>query len=175
MGSRRTRFASLSLSGVAFVALAGGAFAAVSPSPGGFKPMDIEAPGFTVVDVSTSKDPKVQKDQKSESASSPDPAPAALKPGEIAGRYSLEREAGKDAGCLLILGQQKAHGSQKASLAPGCKDQGIMIFDPVGWQLVDGRLVLTARRGHLAHFDRQPDGTWSKDPHEGKPLVLKKI
>ncbi len=50
-----------------------------------------------------------------------------------------------------------------------------MIFDPVGWQLVDGRLVLTARKGHTTHLDSQPDGTWKKDPKDGKGLSLKKL
>ncbi|MGH6817293.1 MAG: AprI/Inh family metalloprotease inhibitor [Methylovirgula sp.] len=56
-----------------------------------------------------------------------------------------------------------------------CRDQGIMIFEPVGWRLVAGRLVLTARGGYTTRLDLQPDGTWPKDPNEGKPLVLKKL
>lgn len=93
-----------------------------------------------------------------------------------AGRYSILRDGGKDTGCMLTLANQaKAPGGAKASLAPGCRDQGIVIFDPVGWQIVSGRLVLTARKGHKAHLDAQPDGTWKKDPKEGKPLSLKKI
>ncbi len=50
-----------------------------------------------------------------------------------------------------------------------------MIFEPVGWRLVAGRLVLTARRGYTTRLDLQLDGTWPKDPNEGKPLVLKKL
>ena len=59
--------------------------------------------------------------------------------------------------------------------SPGCRDQGIVIFDPIGWRIVDGRLVLTARKGHTTHLDAQPDGTWKKDPKEGKGLSLKKL
>jgi hypothetical protein len=106
----------------------------------------------------------------------PSAAASAMKPGDVAGRYSVEREADKDASCLLILNDQaKAQGGYKASLGPACRDQGIMIFDPVGWRLANGRLVLTARRGHTTHLDLQPDGTWLKDPNEGKPLTLKKL
>ena len=77
---------------------------------------------------------------------------------------------------MLTLGAQaKERGSAKASLAPGCRDQGIVIFDPVAWQIGGGRLVLTARKGHKTHLDAQPDGTWKKDQKEGKALTLKKL
>ena len=93
-----------------------------------------------------------------------------------AGRYSILRDGGKDTGCMLTLAAQaKERGSAKVSLAPGCRDQGIVIFDPVAWQIAGGRLVLTARKGHKTHLDAQPDGTWKKDPKEGKALILKKL
>jgi Protease inhibitor Inh len=93
-----------------------------------------------------------------------------------AGRYSILRDGGKDTGCMLTLDNQlKAPGGKKASLAPGCRDQGIVIFDPAGWQIINGRLVLTARKGHKTDLDAQPDGTWKKDPKEGKSLTLKKL
>jgi len=152
----------------------------------GFEPEDVShAPGFDVVQATPSK-PATSSPAKPPAASPPKPSAAAppkpsaaalaLEPGDVAGRYSIEREGGKDAGCLLILDDQaKAPGGNKASLAPGCRDQGIMIFDPVGWRLAKGRLVLTARRGHTTHLDLQANGTWLKDPNEGKPLLLKRM
>ncbi|MGH6834751.1 MAG: AprI/Inh family metalloprotease inhibitor [Methylocella sp.] len=102
-------------------------------------------------------------------------SPAAA-PADAAGRYAILRDGGKDSGCMLTLDNQgKAPGRKKASLAPGCRDQGIVIFDPAGWQIVNGRLVLTARKGHKTYLDAQPDGTWKKDPKEGKSLTLKKL
>jgi hypothetical protein len=104
-------------------------------------------------------------------------AASAAKPDEIAGRYSVLREGGKDTGCMLTL-DAKARGlkgGNKALLAPACRDQGITIFDPVGWTLEKGRLKLTARKGHHAIFDQKGDGTWEKDPKEGKALGLKKM
>ncbi len=95
---------------------------------------------------------------------------------DAAGRYSILRDGGKDTGCMLTLdAQTKAPGGKKATLAPGCRDQGVVIFDPVGWQIVNGRLVLTARKGHQTHLDAQPNGIWKKDPAEGKGLSLKKL
>jgi Protease inhibitor Inh len=164
-------------------------------APGDFKfePENMsDAPGFDVVQAAAPK-PAESRPPKNAgptppaapAASSlpaksdmppPKPAALALKAADVAGRYSVVREGGKDANCLLILdARAKAPGGTKASLAPACRDQGIMIFDPVGWRLADGRLVLTARRGFTTRLDLQPDGTWLKNPSEGKTLILKKL
>ena len=65
--------------------------------------------------------------------------------------------------------------SRKAQLAPACRDQGLVVFDPINWQMERGRLGVTARKGHKAWFDRQSDGTWLRDPKEGKTLILRVI
>jgi signal transduction histidine kinase len=65
--------------------------------------------------------------------------------------------------------------SRKAQLAPACRDQGLVVFDPINWQMERGRLGVTARKGHKAWFDRQSDGTWLRDPKEGKTLILRPI
>jgi hypothetical protein len=104
-------------------------------------------------------------------------APSSVKPDEIAGRYSVLREGGKDTGCMITL-DAKARGlkgSNKALLAPACRDQGIVIFDPVGWTMEKGKLKLTARKGHHALFEQKGEGIWEKDPKEGKALSLKKM
>lgn len=104
------------------------------------------------------------------------PAAATLKPAELSGRYSIFREGGKDTGCMLTL-DDKTRGlkGNKAALAPACRDQGLVIFDPAGWSLEKGHLTLTARKGHQTHLDLQDDGMWLKDPKEGKSLSLKKL
>jgi hypothetical protein len=101
---------------------------------------------------------------------------APLKPGDVAGHYAILREGGRDTGCMLTLNDKaKGRSGDKAILAPACRDQGIVIFDPVGWQIIDGKLVLTARKGHSTQLEYQPDGTWSKTPKQGKPLALKRL
>ena len=105
-------------------------------------------------------------------------ASAPARPNDVAGRYIILREGGKDVGCMLTLDDKAraANGDLKAQLAPACRDQGIVVFDPVAWRVERGRLVLTARKGHAATFDKQADGAWWKDPAEGgKPLGVKKI
>ncbi len=113
----------------------------------------------------------------------PTPAkPVAAKPatnpdvGAVAGRYAIVRPGAKESGCMLTLGEKSVgKGGFSASLSPACKDEGIVIFDPASWQVAKGELVLVARKGHMAHFTQQADGSWAKDAKEGKPLVLKKM
>ena len=96
---------------------------------------------------------------------------------EIAGRYAVMREK-HDTGCMLTLDDKTRGklGGDRAQLAPGCRDQGIVIFDPVGWRLVKGELVLTARAGHTAKLESIGDDKWAKDAKDGgKPLGLKKL
>ena len=95
---------------------------------------------------------------------------------ETAGRYSILREGDKDTGCMLTLdARSRSRAGLKAQLAPACRDNGVVIFDPVGWSVDRGRLVLTARKGHKAHFDKDADGVWRRDAKEGKALGLRPI
>ena len=98
------------------------------------------------------------------------PATANARGASAAGRYAPLREAGKDTGCMITL-----EAAGRAQLAPACRDQGLVIFDPTHWKLEQGRLALTARKGHKAHFERQSDGLWLRDPKEGKALSLRPI
>jgi hypothetical protein len=92
-----------------------------------------------------------------------------------AGRYAILRAENKDTGCMLTLDTQPRAGGFKAQLAPACRDNGMVIFDPVSWSLERGRLALTARKGHKTHFERQEDGIWRRDAKEGKELSLRPL
>ncbi|HMK90270.1 MAG TPA: AprI/Inh family metalloprotease inhibitor [Methylocystis sp.] len=93
--------------------------------------------------------------------------------GEVAGRYAVLRAEDKDTGCMLTLENRPAAGGLRAQLAPACRDNGFVIFDPVAWALERGRLVLTARKGHKTTFERDPHGVWRRDPKDGKALSLR--
>lgn len=94
---------------------------------------------------------------------------------DLAGRYAVMREK-HDTGCMITLDKARSSGSDRAQLAPGCRDQGIVIFDPSAWQLVRGKLILTAKAGHKAELEKQGEGQWAKDAKDGgKPLGLKKL
>jgi hypothetical protein len=94
---------------------------------------------------------------------------------DVAGRYAILRAEDHDTGCMLTLDARPAKGGNKAQLAPACRDNGLVIFDPVAWSLERGRLVLTARKGHKTFFEHHPDGLWRRDAKEGKPLSLRRL
>lgn len=127
-----------------------------------------KTPGFQTVESSKAA---------AESTAMPSRITAAIKPGDLGGRYAVLRDGNKDTGCMITLDDKSRapKGGFKATLAPACRDQGIVIFDPMGWQLIGGHMVLTARKGHTTHLELQQDGTWEKDPKEGKALGLKKL
>jgi hypothetical protein len=110
-------------------------------------------------------------------AASPVAAAGAARPGEVAGRYAILRADDKDTGCMLTLYERaRGPGGYRAQLAPACRDQGVVIFDPVGWSLDrGGRLALTARKGHQLYLEREADGVWRRDAKEGKALGLKRL
>jgi hypothetical protein len=93
--------------------------------------------------------------------------------GNLPGRYRVFRENEKDTGCLVTL-ESSTRG--RAYLSPACRDQGIVIFDPVAWTYSGGVLVLTARGGNHALFRFENTGYWVKEAKDGsKPLMLRKI
>ena len=104
-------------------------------------------------------------------AQRPQRPPAAEAPAAAGGpsRYALLREENKDSGCLVNL---LAGG--RAQLGPGCKDQGLVVFDPIGWSSGRNAIVLRARKGHRVNFVYKPDGTWLREPEDKRPLALRK-
>lgn len=99
-----------------------------------------------------------------------------VRPADVPGRYAVLRDVTKDTGCMLTLETAPRGGGSRAQLAPACRDNGFVVFDPQSWAFVGGKLRLTARKGHHALFDMTGDGTWQKDPKEGgKPLGFRKM
>ena len=99
-------------------------------------------------------------------------APATRGPtnaGDLVGRYSVLR-GDKNTGCMLTLS------AGSALLAPACRDNGIVIFDPKGWSLVQRRLSLRARKGHSALFEMSEKGMWEREgKHAGPQLGFRKM
>lgn len=136
--------------------------AATGRSAASFAPVDpMSSPGFAEI-------APVSKRSKA--------AVADEMPSELGGRYAVMREK-HDTGCMLTLDDKtRVKGGDRAQLAPGCRDQGIVIFDPTAWTVIKGELVLTARAGHKAHLVKSGEGAWQKDTKDGsKPLGLKKL
>lgn len=95
----------------------------------------------------------------------PRPPAAAAAPAarvtEVAGRYAVLRDEGRDTGCMVTLFETaRGRGTYRALLAPACRDQGIVIFDPQAWTIDRGKLSLTARKGHKLLLEPAGDGVW---------------
>lgn len=107
-----------------------------------------------------------------------EPAPAAgPRIAEVAGRYAVLREDGKDTLCMVTL-QDAARGNGyfRAQLAPACRDNGIVVFDPVAWSIDRaGHISLQARKGHKIQFQRNAKGEWYRIEDKAKPLGLRRI
>lgn len=98
-------------------------------------------------------------------------------PQEVTGRYQIFRAASADTGCQLVLERLAGlkTGTARASLASGCADSGLQIFDPTGWSVEFGdRLFMFSRKGHSMGFSRERNGDWVKDPVKGSPMLLKR-
>jgi hypothetical protein len=99
-------------------------------------------------------------------------------PVAVAGRYQLARANNTDTGCVLMLDRTQPgpiSRSGRASLEQGCKDQGLLTFDPAGWIVERDRMFLYARKGHRFGFNIERDGRVVKDPPQGSPLSGRKI
>lgn len=96
---------------------------------------------------------------------------------EVAGRYAVLREDNKDTLCMVTLfATPRGRGYHRAQLAPACRDNGIVIFDPVAWTIDrQGHLSLQARKGHKMLLERDADGVWRRTEQKARPLGLSLI
>lgn len=96
---------------------------------------------------------------------------------EVAGRYAVLREDSKDTLCMVTLFETgRGKGYYRAQLAPACRDNGVVIFDPVAWAIDrQGRLSLQARKGHKMLLERDADGVWRRTEQKARPLSLRRI
>ncbi|WP_342360606.1 AprI/Inh family metalloprotease inhibitor [Terrarubrum flagellatum] len=97
----------------------------------------------------------------------------------LTGAYIVARERNGE-GCAIELKQfpgprpKKGGAIWSAALADSCDDEGLRVFDPVGWQYDDGRIFLVAKKGHTIGFTSDGPAGWKKDPAAGKPLWLRR-
>lgn len=137
---------------------------AVAPQPA--------VPGGVLVDKS--RGPTPTGEARAETAAAPPILPPATAEA-VAGNYAVLRED-RDTGCMVTLEPGRTASGLRARLAPACRDQGIVIFDPVNWQIARGSaLVLRARKGHTTELTRRDGKTWTNAPPRGAALVLKRL
>ena len=91
-------------------------------------------------------------------------------PGPAPGTYALDRFKDRDT-CRLTL--DGTGGGVR--IVPGCHDGGLEVFDPVRWRYANGRMTLTAKRGHSIDLVPSGDGRWRRDPEVGTTFVLRRV
>lgn len=91
----------------------------------------------------------------------------------LPGIYALDRFREQDV-CRIELANEAA-AAAPVRLLDGCRDNGLMVFDPVSWRFVKGRLTLNARRGHTVTLVPAGEGRWRRDPDVGTTFVLHRV
>ncbi|MGU3538461.1 AprI/Inh family metalloprotease inhibitor [Methylobacterium sp. A54F] len=104
-------------------------------------------------------------------AAAAEPAPAGPRPEP--GIYALDRYNDREV-CRLALGPPEG-ANAPVRVLDGCRDSGIAIFDPASWRYVAGRLVLSARRGHVVNLVPTGTGGWRRDPETGVTFILRRV
>jgi hypothetical protein len=94
----------------------------------------------------------------------------AVAPGPAPGIYALDRFQERDT-CRITL--DAAGGNVR--IVPGCHDGGLEVFDPIRWRYANGRMTLTAKRGHSIDLVPSGDGRWRRDPEVGTTFVLRRV
>lgn len=104
-----------------------------------------------------------------------DPA-TAPPPSTIPGIYALDRYTEREV-CRLRLERPLGGAADPVPIRilQGCRDAGIMAFEPVSWRYDAGRLTITARRGHTVSLVSEQAGEWRRDPAVGAVLVLRRL
>ncbi|AWV18684.1 hypothetical protein A3862_26740 [Methylobacterium sp. XJLW] len=104
------------------------------------------------------------------------PVPAELQPAATAsaapapGLYALDRFQQRDT-CRITLDGTGGG----VHIVPGCHDSGLEVFDPVRWRYANGRMTLTAKRGHSIDLAPSGDGRWRREPEVGTAFVLRRV
>jgi len=129
--------------------------------PAGAEPPQAEMPSATPAAI-----PAAVPSPSEVAAVAPAPSPALM---QQAGTYRLDRMR-QQGTCRLGLASD---GTVK--LLPGCRDDGIEVFDPVTWRFANGRMTMVAKRGHTIDLVPNGDGGWRRDPETGVILVLRRV
>ena len=90
---------------------------------------------------------------------------------QMIGDWGIARGTGKPI-CLLTLAKAAAGADVFAlKLKPGC-DPLITSFNPVGWRIDQGELVLASARGQMWRFEENDANTWQRLPETPDPVLL---
>jgi hypothetical protein len=94
---------------------------------------------------------------------------------DMVGDWSIAHSPGK-AICTLTLANSPAGGGAAADVLtlkvkPGC-DPTVMRFNPTGWRMQEGDLMLLSARGQSWQFEENDANTWQRVPESSDPILL---
>ena len=93
----------------------------------------------------------------------------------LAGEWAIARGAGKPI-CMITLanspaGPPAAADTLALKLKPGC-DPFVTRFNPAGWRMQEGELMLLSARGQSWQFEENDANTWQRVPESSDPILL---
>jgi hypothetical protein len=90
---------------------------------------------------------------------------------DMAGTWAVARGTGKPI-CTLTLTNSPPGGDVLAlTIKPGC-DALVTRFNPAGWRMEEGELVLLSPRGQSWQFEENDANTWQRVPESSDPILL---
>jgi hypothetical protein len=90
---------------------------------------------------------------------------------EMAGDWAIARGAGKPICTLTLANSPAAGGALTLRLKTGC-DPLVTRFNPNGWRMDQGELVLLSARGQSWQFEENDPNTWQRVPESADPILL---
>lgn len=94
---------------------------------------------------------------------------------DMIGDWSIAHSPGKPI-CTLTLANSPATAGATADVLtlkvkPGC-DPAVMRFNPTGWRMQEGDLMLLSARGQSWQFEENDANTWQRVPESSDPILL---
>jgi hypothetical protein len=94
---------------------------------------------------------------------------------DMVGDWSIAHSPGKPI-CTLTLANSPVGAGAAADVLslkvkPGC-DAAVMRFNPTGWRMQEGDLMLLSARGQSWQFEENDANTWQRVPESSDPILL---
>jgi Protease inhibitor Inh len=90
---------------------------------------------------------------------------------EMVGDWAIARGTGKPICTLTLANSPAAGGALALRLKTGC-DPLVTRFNPNGWRMDQGELVLLSARGQSWQFEENDPNTWQRLPESADPILL---
>jgi hypothetical protein len=93
---------------------------------------------------------------------------------DMTGDWSIAHSPGKPICTLTLANSPAGPGAADVltlKVKPGC-DAAVMRFNPTGWRMQEGDLMLLSARGQSWQFEENDSNTWQRVPESSDPILL---